>query len=104
MLVMVRCVIFDGYRAPDGAGDSAPRITHVHEGQVLAAWRAVEGKVGFALLNVSSMAMISTLLKDAFPDARHIDVDEVTAVEAVADAILQQKLPPTSGESRQTGT
>lgn len=104
MLVMVRCVIFDGHRAPADTGNATARITRVREGQVLSAWRSVEGRIGVALLNVPSMGMISTLLNEAFPNARHIDVDEVLAVEAVEAPGQQQKQPPAAGESRKTGT
>ena len=103
MLVLVRCVIFDGRTTPATTGETTPRITHVREGQVLGAWRAVDGRIGFALLNITSMAMVSSLLKEAFPCARHIDVNEVVAVEAVSDA-FQQMQSPDSGKSRQTGT
>lgn len=98
MLVMVKCVIFDGPRSQDATGDATPRITHVHEGQVLGAWRAVEGRIGFALLNITSMAMVATLLKEAFPGARHIDVEEVLAVESVDGDLREPTLPAASGE------
>ena len=103
MLVLVKCVIFDGSSTLAAAGDTTSRITHVREGQVLGAWRAVDGRIGFALLSITSMAMIPTLLKAAFPSVRHIDVDEVVAVESVSDAFREAQ-PPDSGDSRQTGT
>lgn len=103
MLVLVRCVIFDGRSIQIAAGDTTPRITHVREGQVLGAWRAVDGRIGFALLSITSMTMVSALLSEAFPDARHIDVNEVIAVEPVAGA-LQSQQPPATGDARQTGT
>jgi hypothetical protein len=103
MLVMVKCVIFDGQRAATMDDDTARRISHVHEGQVVAAWRAVDGRVGFALLNVASMAVISPLLHAAFPGARHVDVEEVLAVESVGDI---EYLPgqATPGAQRKTGS
>lgn len=100
MLVMVRCVIFDGRAAPSVAGGDVPRITHVREGQVLGAWRAIDGRIGFALLDISSMTMVDQLLRAAFPSARHIDVDDVVAV---ASADLQQP-PDTSEGTLHTGT
>lgn len=103
MLVLVKCVIFEGRTTPATASDTTSRITHVREGQVLGSWRAVDGRIGFALLNITAMAMVPTLLKAAFPSSRHIDVDEVVAVESVSDA-FQQLQSPDSGESRQTGT
>jgi hypothetical protein len=104
MQVMVKCVIFDSGGEQSPAGTAAPRITHVHEGQVLGAWRATEGRIGFALLDISSMAMVSTLLKEAFPTARHIDVDEILAVEPspAAHQLRRDRSSPT--DSRQTGT
>ena len=103
MLVLVRCVIFDGRSIQIAAGDTTPRITHVREGQVLGAWRAVDGRIGFALLSITSMTMVSALLSEAFPGARHIDVNEVIVVESVVGT-NQQQSPRVSGESRQTGT
>ena len=97
MLVMVKCVVYDGRRSQTSASEATPRITHVREGQVLGAWRAVDGRVGYALLEVTAMPMIANLLRAAFPDARHVDVDEVLAVESVADAVQQQR-PQASGE------
>jgi len=101
MQVLVKCVIFDG-RAPANAAARATRITHVREGQVLGAWRAVDGRIGFALLDVDSMAMVSTLLKEAFPGARHIDVEEVVAVESVTAYHGVQSSD--TENTRQTGT
>lgn len=102
MLVMVRCVIFGGQRA-GSVGDGPRRITHVHEGRVLGAWRAVDGRIGFALLDVASMAMISALLSEAFHDARHIDIEEVLAVTDVADSVRHER-PSPSSKQRQTGS
>lgn len=99
MLVMVRCVIFDG-RVVSSAADEGARITHVREGQLLGAWRAVEGRIGFALLDISSMTMVDRLLREAFPTARHIDIEDVVSVSPNA-----RQQPPTSADStRQTGT
>jgi hypothetical protein len=103
MQVLVKCVIFEGRKPPAGDAERAPRIARVREGQVLGAWKAVDGRIGYALLDISSMAMVSGLLYDAFPVARHIDVDEVIAVEAVAGS-TQQMQSPAVGETRQTGT
>ena len=103
MLVLVKCVIFEGCTAPATASDTPSRISRVREGQVLGAWRAVDGRIGFALLNITAMTMVPTLLKGAFPSSRHIDVDEVVAVESVSYA-FQQLQSPDSGKSRQTGT
>jgi hypothetical protein len=103
MLVLVKCVIFDGRTTLATVGDTTPRITHVREGQVLGAWRAVDGRIGFALLNLTAMTMVPTLLEEAFPNSRHIDVDEVVAVDAVSSS-FQQMLSTDSGKSRQTGT
>jgi hypothetical protein len=103
MLVLVKCVIFEGPTTPATASDTTSRITHVREGQVLGAWRAVDGRIGFALLNITAMTMVPTLLKVAFPGSRHIDVDEVVAVDSVSDA-FQQLQSPDSGTSRQTGS
>ncbi|HEX5164806.1 MAG TPA: hypothetical protein VFV93_05375 [Thermomicrobiales bacterium] len=104
MLVMVKCMIFEGSGELPAAGTAAPRITHVREGQVLGAWRATEGRVGYALLDITSMAMVATLLKHAFPTARHIDVDEILAVEPSPAAGAQRRDRSSSGDSRQTGT
>jgi hypothetical protein len=103
MQVLVKCVIFEGRKAQAADAERAPRIARVREGQVLGAWRAVDGRIGFALLDISSMAMVSGLLYDSFPGARHIDVDEVIAVEAVADS-TQPMQSPATGKARQTGT
>jgi hypothetical protein len=103
MQVLVKCIIFDGRSMPAGTGERTPRIARVREGQVLGAWRAVDGRIGFALLDISSMAMVPSLLNDAFPGARHIDIDEVVAVEEVADGV-QYKQAPATGGTRQTGT
>jgi hypothetical protein len=104
MQVLVKCVIFDGRPlTADPPRRRAARITSVRDGQVLGAWRAVDGRIGFALLDIASMAMVPALLNEAFPDARHIDVDEVVAVEAVAAASHVHQ-PPAGGTSRQTGS
>jgi hypothetical protein len=104
MQFMVKCIIFDAAGKRPSSGSAAPRITHVHEGQVLGAWRATEGRIGFALLDITSMAMVSTLLREAFPTARHIDVDEILAVEPVPVATQPRRDRPSSTDSRQTGT
>ena len=104
MQVMVKCVIFDAGGAQPSTGTAAPRIMHVHEGQVLGAWRATEGRIGFALLDITSMAMVSTLLKAAFPTARHIDVDEILAVEPSPTASQSRHDRSAPTDSRQTGT
>ena len=103
MLVLVKCVIFEGHTVPATAGDTTPRITHVREGQVLGSWRAVDGRIGFALLDITAMTMVPTLLKEAFPSSRHIDVAEVVAVETVSSA-FQEMQSTDSGKARQTGT
>lgn len=103
MLVIVRCVIFEGNRSPSPANDPEQRISHVHEGEVLAAWRATEDRIGVVLLSTTSMATIPSLLHEAFPSARHIDIEDVMPVEAVTpatDAIES----PISSDTRQTGT
>ena len=102
MLVLVKCVIFEGHTTPATARDTPSRISHVREGQVLSAWRAVDGRIGFALLNITAMTMVPTLLNEAFPNARHIDVSEIVAVESDSDA-FQNPQSRNSGKSRQTG-
>lgn len=102
MQVLVKCVIFEGRTQKVDSSARSTRITHVREGQVLGAWRAVDGRIGYALLDVSSMAMVSTLLMEAFPDARHIDIDEVVSVNTVS--AYPQTQAPDAGDTRQTGT
>jgi hypothetical protein len=103
MLVMVRCVIYDGQRAESDDADAERRIAHVHEGQVRGAWRAIDGRIGFALLHVASTSMIASLLIDSFPGSRHVDVVEVLAVDSISDVSSLQH-PSTPGKQRKTGS
>lgn len=103
MQVLVKCVVFDGRSSAAGDAGRAPRIARVRDGRVLGAWRAVDGRIGFALLDITSRTMVASLLSEAFPGARHIDIDEVVAVEAVTDAV-QRIQTPSTGTTRQTGT
>ena len=106
MLVMVRCMIFDGQRerANDGDDSDSSRISHVREGRLIGAWRAADGNVGYALLDVVSPAMISRLLSGAFATARHIDVAEVVLVNAMAGTLADDMPRTEAGESRATGS
>ncbi len=103
MLVIVRCAIFDGNQTTPADDNPEQRLTHVYEGEVLGAWRAIDNRSGVALLQTTSMAMIPDLLNEAFPNARHIDVEDVLPVEAVStEAIDLGNQPPDN--VRQTGT
>ena len=104
MLVMVRCTIFDGVREQVTRDSDLVRSAHAREGRVLAAWRAVEGNAGYVVLDVPSAARISVLLRDAFPDARHIDVVEVVMVESVASDNEADLSQTTLSASRATGS
>jgi hypothetical protein len=97
-------MIFDGQRERADDGDDNSRISHVREGRVVGAWRAVDGNVGYALLDVDSPAMISRLLSSAFPTARHIDVAEVVLVNSTAEIVVDDMPRTATGESRATGS
>lgn len=104
MLVIVRCVIYDGDRTTATTDASRPQLPRVHEGEVLAAWRAIEDRTGIALLSITSTAVIPTLLDAAFPNARHIHVEDVLSVKSVTDVSQRVTELDSSDDSHRTGS